>query len=35
MTIAGFTSALRQFIWIRKVPKIKEDDSPPNIAEVS
>ena len=35
MTIAGFTSALRQFIWIRKVPKINDDDSPPNIAEAS
>ena len=30
VTIAGFTSAIRQYFWIRKVPKIKEDDRPPN-----
>ena len=35
MTIAGFTSAFRQIIWIRRVPKIKEDDCPPNITEAS
>ena len=28
VTIAGFTSGMRQYLWIRKVPGINEDDSP-------
>lgn len=29
VTIAGFTSALRQIIWLRKVPSIDKNDTPP------
>jgi hypothetical protein len=29
VTIAGFTSGMRQYLWMRKVPGLKEDDSPP------
>ncbi len=29
VTIAGFTSSLRQIIWLRKVPLIDKNDSPP------
>jgi len=31
VTIAGFTSALRQIIWLRKVPSIDKNDLPPNL----
>jgi len=31
VTIAGFTSALRQIIWLRKVPSINKNDLPPNL----
>ncbi len=31
ITISGFTSALRQFIWLRKIPKIDKNDLPPNL----
>jgi len=29
VTIAGFTSALRQFLWVKKIPKIDKNDLPP------
>lgn len=29
VTIAGFSSAARQFIWLRKIPPISGDDAPP------
>jgi len=32
VTIAGFTSALRQLLWMRKVPKISETEVPPEIS---
>lgn len=31
VTIAGFTSALRQFIWLRKIPKIDKNDLLPSL----
>ncbi len=31
ITISGFTSALRQFIWLRKIPKINKKDMPPDL----
>jgi len=31
VTIAGFTSALRQIIWLRKVPLIEKSDLPPDL----
>lgn len=31
VTLAGFTSAIRQWIWLRKVPQIAKDDLPPDV----
>lgn len=31
VTIAGFTSALRQFLWLRKIPKIDKNDLLPSL----
>lgn len=31
VTIAGFASALRQIIWLRKVPSIDKNDLPPDL----
>lgn len=32
VTIAGLTSALRQILWMRKVPKINDTDAPPEVS---
>ncbi|MFZ6030072.1 MAG: hypothetical protein ACOYYS_20340 [Chloroflexota bacterium] len=29
VAVAGFVSALRQFVWLKRVPKILADDAPP------
>ena len=31
VTIAGFTSAFRQIVWLRKVPLIDKNDLPPDL----
>jgi len=35
VTIAGFTSALRQLLWMQKVPEINDTDLPPEISTVN